>query len=183
VFRKIKVDLKGVTDLLMHKAVPEEITKKGKKRNKKYVPEEEAKKSAYIAEIDGEDRLYIPRENIFSMIVYTAGGFKIGRRSAKSYAAGSIRIEPDKIPLTPNKYEIYEKLARIGVAKVMTWRPRIRDWEASFFLIYDDTIFTRPKLLEEILVEAGKRVGLMDWRPQKGGWWGTFTVPGFKEID
>lgn len=181
-FRKIRVSLKGETPLLMNKPNMEEIRRKGGKIIQAYVDEEEARKRAYIAELGGEERLYIPMEALFSMLVYTAGAFKMGRRSARSYIAGSIRIEPEKIPLEPNEYEIDLRVVNIKGSRVVRARPRIRDWRAIFTLIYDTDTFTNPEMLRNMLVEAGKRVGLLDFRPQRNGWFGTFTVDGFEEV-
>ena len=178
--RKINVTITGETPLLMNKINPETLSRKGRNVMKQYNQEEDARNSAYIAEIDGKEQLYIPMEAIFSMMIYTAGAHRVGRRSAKSYLAGGIRITPEKIPLGREDYEIDLRPVVVQKARVIRARAKIPDWKASFQIIYDDVIID-PKVLYGILVDGGRRVGLLDYRPQRNGWFGTFTVTEFEE--
>ena len=146
---------------------------------KNYDPVEDAEYAAYKTE-DGD--LYLPMEAVFSMMIYAAGAHKIGRRSMKSYLAGGVRVEPEQILLEPNEYEVDLRAVVIQRARVVRARPKIRNWKAAFTLIYDDDILT-PEPLREILDDAGKRVGLLDFRPQRNGWFGTFNVTKFNQLD
>ena len=146
---------------------------------KNYDPVEDAEYAAYKTE-DGD--LYLPMEAVFSMMIYAAGAHKIGRRSMKSYLAGGVRVEPEQILLEPNEYEVDLRAVVIQRARVVRARPKIRNWKAAFTLIYDDDILT-PEPLREILDDAGKRVGLLDFRPQRNGWFGTFSVTKFNQLD
>ena len=176
-YKKVEVELTGTSPLLMNRLTLESLQKKSRKVMKNYDPEEDARAAAYMTE---EGDLYVPMEAIFSMMIYAAGAHKMGRRSMKSYLAGGIRIEPEQIPLTPNDYEVDLRAVVIQRARVIRARPKIRDWKIEFTLIYDDEILTAPPL-EAILEDAGKRVGLLDFRPQRNGWFGTFTVTKFNE--
>jgi len=179
-YKKIEVELTGVTPLLMNRLSLESLQKKSRAVMKNYDPDEEALSSAYMNE-NGE--LYVPMEAVFRMMVTAAGAHKIGRRSLKSYLAGGIRIEPEQIPLEPNEYEVDLRAVVIQKARVIRARAKVpAPWKAQFTIIYDDTILA-PGSLEPVLVDAGKRMGLLDFRPQKGGWFGTFTVTKFQELD
>jgi len=181
-YGKIKVTLKGETPLLMNRLTIESLQRKSRNVMKTYDSEEDARKSAYIDEIDGKEQLYIPMEAVFSMMIYTAGAHRLGRRSLKSYLAGGMRVEPEKIPLGTNEYEIDLRPVVIMKSRVIRARAKITNWKATFNLIYDKELFEDPKALYTILTDAGKRVGLLDYRPQKNGWFGTFTVQDFEEI-
>lgn len=167
----------------MNKPSEDELREKSSLKVQKYIDEEEAEKRTYKAIIDGEERLVIPDYSIFAMMRDAAGGFKVGRSSARKYIGGCIRIEPENIPIAPNKYEIDTRIVKIGTASVVRARPKIKDWSAEFYVIYDDEIFIDPKTIYNILVSGGKRSGLLDYRPQKGGWFGTFTVEKFEEAE
>jgi len=178
-YKKIEVELTGTSPLLMNRLSLESLQKKSRKVMKNYDPVEDAEYAAYKTE-DGD--LYLPMEAVFSMMIYAAGAHKIGRRSMKSYLAGGVRVEPEQILLEPNEYEVDLRAVVIQRARVVRARPKIRNWKAAFTLIYDDDILT-PEPLREILDDAGKRVGLLDFRPQRNGWFGTFSVTKFNQLD
>ena len=178
-YKKIIVELTGTSPLLMNRLSLESLQKKSRKVMKNYDPVEDAEHAAYKTK---EGDLYLPMEAVFSMMIYAAGAHKIGRRSMKSYLAGGIRVEPEQILLSPNEYEIDLRAVVIQRSRVVRARPKIRDWRAAFTLIYDGEILT-PEPLRAILDDAGKRVGLLDFRPQRNGWFGTFTVTKYEEIE
>ena len=62
-------------------------------------------------------------------------------------------------------------------------RPKIPKWEATFYIIYDKTFLPNVDILRQILSDAGKRFGLLDYRPQKGGPFGVFEVVEFEVIE
>lgn len=180
-YGKVKVTLKGESPLLMNRLTLESLQKKSRNVMKNYDPEKEAAQAAYIDEIDGVEQLYIPMEAVFSMMIYTAGAHRMGRRSMKSYLAGGIRIEPEKIPLGTDEYEIDLRPVVIQRARVIRARAKVPNWKASFNIIYDKDLFASAQVFYTILTDAGKRVGLLDYRPQRSGWFGTFTVQEFEE--
>jgi len=54
-------------------------------------------------------------------------------------------------------------------------RPRLDNWELSLVLEYDDTLLTEQQL-RKIVDDTGQRVGLLDFRPEKKGYFGRFVV-------
>lgn len=183
-YGKIKVTLKGETSLLMNRLTIEKLQSSGRNTTKNYDVEAEAKESAYLDVIDGEEQLYIPMEAIYGMILKTSTPYKIGKNRAKSLLAGTIRIEPEKIPLGKNNYEIDLRPVNIRGSRVVRARAKVSDWKASFEIVYDKTIKgDLPEIIHQILMDGGKRVGLLDYRPQRSGWFGTFTVEQFEVIE
>ncbi len=179
-FGKIRVKIKGVTPLLMNKITPERLKKSKKTKFDRHNPEEEARESAYIDEINGKKQLYIPSEAVFRCIINAAGIYRTKKMGMKNLLAGGIRIEPEKIPLGTDKYEIDTRVVRIQRDAVLKSRAKVTDWEATFYIIYDRTILPNVELLKEIIKDAGRRFGLLDYRPQKGGYFGVFDVVEFE---
>jgi len=180
-FGRISVTLKGLTPLLMNRLTIEKLGSRTTKTTSKVDVEKEAKESAYIANIDGVEQLYIPKEAIYSMILNTATLFKIDKNKAKSVLAGTIRIEPDKIPLGTRDYEIDLRVVRIQSARIPRARAKVPDWKATFSIVYDKSIKGDvPGTIEMLLSDAGKRIGILDFRPARSGWFGTFTVEKFE---
>jgi len=187
-FGKIQVKIKGLTPLLMNRLNPEDL--KGSETSKRrihYVPEEEARKKAYITKVEGKEQLYIPNRWIYSMLVKAGAAYKQkGRRtSLSSLLAGTIRIEPEEILLGHCTYEIDERPVRIQSAKVLAWRPKIKEWQVEFTIVYNKNHITREAAegLREILEDGGIRLGIGDFRPQHKGWFGTFSVEEFAVKD
>jgi hypothetical protein len=74
----------------------------------------------------------------------------------------------------------------IQKSRVLKARAKIPKWEAEFDIVYNrilgDDAFV-AETLRKILEDAGTRVGLLDYRPQHKGWFGTFEVVEFKTVD
>jgi len=73
-------------------------------------------------------------------------------------------------------FELFVKRARIGTSKHVRVRPRFDVWSAEGTLTVTDEAISES-LLKSILVEAGERSGIGDWRPSspsRPGPWGKF---------
>ncbi len=64
---------------------------------------------------------------------------------------------------------------------MMCHRPRLDQWSFSFTLDIDTTVFD-PKLIRSVVDDAGKKIGLGDFRPQRKGPFGRFVVVEWKEM-
>lgn len=186
-YGKIRVQIKGLKPgLLINKPPTEEQLKGGiRVGTKGYDKEKEAREKAYIAVIDGEEQLYIPAVWIYRMMIKAGGIYRIpigGRRtSASSLLAGGITIEPEKIPLGHHDYKIDERSAVIQRSRVWRVRPWLPEWQVTFYMIYDKKLFEDVLAdLKKILEDGGIRVGIGDYRPEKKGPFGKFTVEEFE---
>ena len=178
--KKIDVEIEGVTPLLMNKYnVQAELDRqKGKRITKTYDPEVEADISAYWG-TGKKKELIIPSEVLYASILNASSFHKINRRSARSILAGSINIEPFEISLGTDKYIIDNRPVVIQRARVIKSRARIDKWKATFKILYDERLISDPFIIKTVLEEAGQRIGIMDFRPQKGGRYGTFKITKF----
>lgn len=192
-FKKLNVEIEGLTPLLMNRLNPESLKTKSKAKLQEYSTESDAAKSAYIAkDEDGNDFLYIPQEAVQSMIIKTAGQYKIKRTRLdrliclSSLLADTMRVEPAKISLGTDKYEVDERAVVIQNQRVLNGRARIpAGWKVRFQLVYNTKYLPVgiEATLKEIMEDAGVRMGLLDYRPQHKGWFGTFQVTSFKLPD
>jgi hypothetical protein len=173
----------------MNRLSPEKLKRQATAKTQEYNFEEEARDGAYIEVIDGKRQLYIPGEAVYGMIVTAAKAYKAGRVSLSSLLAGTIRVEPDKIPLGTDKYEIDIRPVPIPpgsrtASRVLRARAKVPSWEAEFTIVYDKGMLGRVLGdLRKVLEDGGRRVGLLDFRPRKGGWFGTFAVEEFEVQD
>lgn len=175
--KTIKVTIEG-EHLLMNKYNMEAQTT-SRRTTKSYDPKEEAERSAYWSS-GKKKELIIPSSVLYASIINASSWYKISKRSAKSVLAGSIRIAPMEISLGTDKYEIDTRPVVIQRAKVLKSRATLPKWKASFEILYNEQLIADVNIIKEILIEAGQRIGIMDFRPQRGGSFGTFTVTEFE---
>ncbi len=177
--KKILVKIRGTTPLLFNRFTEEES---GGRTKKKYVDKEEAEKRVYRMST-GKKNLYLPNIWLHKSIISASSFYTIGRKSAATILAGTVRIEPEKIDFGVKNYEIDKQPVVVQRARIMRVRPRLpTGWKATFEIVYNEKYFNKPDMLKDILVEAGERVGIGDGRPQKKGFNGCFEVIEFKEL-
>jgi len=179
--KEVKVEITGTTPLLMNnpKGMIEKATKQSsRKTTVQYDPKEEAEKVAYKMD-SGE--LYIPAEAIKGALIGAASYKKIGKFTAKPMIAGGVIITPQKIGLLTKKYDIDLRTVVIQRARVVKARPTLENWKANFTLSYDETLIGDAEIIKIILEDAGKRVGILDFRPAKLGNFGMFKVSSWVE--
>jgi len=179
--KKIDVRIRGLTALLMNRLNPESLRTKSRMKMEKYSTTDDAAKSAYMAEINGKKQLYIPQEALYSMIIGTAKQYRVKRVSLASLLAGTMHVEPEKVPLGTDQYEIDERAVVIQKQRVLKGRAKLPKWAANFQLIYDSKRLPDgiEDTFKEILEDAGTRMGILDYRPQHKGWFGTFEIEKF----
>lgn len=56
---------------------------------------------------------------------------------------------------------------RVGMSKVMRTRPIFRNWSCEALVQFDPDVLNQRDI-EEVAIDAGKLVGLGDWRPKHG---------------
>jgi hypothetical protein len=146
-------------------------------------PEEEAEGGTYRT---AEGVLAVPAIAVRNAMITAAAGFKYKTRSWKGFVS-HIEIRPaELLPLFDSQgepvteYEIDLRRAVIkGRGAVARARPLVRDWRASFTFLADTEMLPHDKpreLLKQFLLEAGARIGIGDYRPEKTGWFGRFAV-------
>jgi len=184
-FGRVNVTIKGLTPLLMNRLNSDVLKAKSRQTLKEYDDQKEAEAAAYIATIDGKKQLYVPGYAIYSMLIRTATQYKSGKTGLSGLLAGTIRVEPEFIPLGHCNYEVDSRPVVIMKARVIKARAKIPQWEIKFQIVYNKRILTEQivKTLETILDDAGTRMGLLDYRPQHKGWFGTFEVSKFEIVD
>ena len=59
---------------------------------------------------------------------------------------------------------------------------KLTEWKATFDVVYNEQLIADPQIIHTVLKEAGERIGIFDFRPQKGGPYGTFCITKFEEV-
>jgi hypothetical protein len=145
--------------------------------------------------VDG--RLGIPVENLYACLVEAGRAVKLGQAgSSKKMVSNADATElfsffdieeeflffdgerdPEWRPF-PHRGRLKDK-ARTAVCIV---RPRIPHWNLTFHCTVDTTLFD-PKRLPELLIRAGRSIGLCDWRPGCKGRFGRFVIAECQQVE
>ena len=174
--KSVACTIKGTSPLLMH-AYPMVSPPDGWE---KWSPEQQAKVDEYRDPDTGE--LYVPGVNIQCCLVEAAVYSKgKGRASLQKPVAACALVSPERCPLGVKDYRVDSRPVVIPSTKgrVMRHRPRLDEWQLSFVIEYDDELLSETEL-RKVVDDAGKRVGLLDFRPAKKGPFGRFMVTAWK---
>ena len=137
--------------------------------------------------LDQDNKPTIPQDAIRRMIENAARKGKQGGDVREGLVVVAVKFDYDAKKLGKTVEELGRK-AQFTVpvvvqrSRLLRTRARFDDWSAEFVLDTDDELVDRQKL-ELWLDIGGRRIGLGDWRPEKSGHFGRFTVESVKEID
>lgn len=177
--KKYEVEVKGSSPLLMNRYVEGTIEQiKVRKGEAKSMPVED---KLYL---DAQGKPYIPATYLRGALVEAGKNIKIAGKQRATYSkliGSTVSINPDAIPLNPNLWQPYTITAvnPMTRGRMSVTRPKFDNWGLKFEIMATDDI--PEDKLAAILEEAGRFVGIGDWRPQKKGMYGKFIVTKFKE--
>lgn len=174
-YAAVEVKIVGRSGLLMH-------AHRNVKGIEKLPSNEQAELVAYRHPDTGE--LCIPAANIRSCLIGAAKFIKgRGRASLQSAVRSGVYVHPEYVGLGVYDYIIDERSVVVPSTKgrVMRYRPRLDAWECRFYLVFSTRLLSADQL-KEVVVYAGDLIGLMDFRPEKSGTFGRFTVEEWKVL-
>jgi hypothetical protein len=178
------VVIEGISALLQHRFSDAEATEENTRRVhvKKQDPRQAAEKAAYRNEA-GE--LYIPGTAVARMLREAGASHKQrgSRKSLKYVVPAAVLVVEEQIVLRDaegkslKKFEIDSRPVVIPSTKgrIMRHRPRLNAWHAEFTLEIKEDLMD-PSLIHQLLAEGGLQLGLLDFRPEKGGSFGRFQI-------
>lgn len=186
--KELNYSIEGLTPLLMHnpRSMMLGQSKNGGPKKQVAIPsiEEEAEAGAYRT-ADGV--LAVPAIGVRNCTIVAAGAFKHKTRSWRSFVS-HIQIEPGDLLilsdgngdlLTEYEIDVRRTVNRTTKGAVPRARPLIKKWKTSFSFIVDTSMLPTDDphgLVKTFLLEGGSRLGIGDYRPERGGWFGRFTV-------
>lgn len=187
----LKLKIEGASPLLMHNErganplhplvlVHKSLTSKKKKTEEDH---NEIMKSEWMISLyhDQDLGIYLPGVNLKATIVNGAKMNKLGMHVKRS-----VIVEETYLPLQyggPSDLdELFADRRFVDVRgvvvmgkRLMRCRPVFRNWSVEATLVFDQSQITRQELLQ-CVDNASRMVGLGDYRPEKGGPFGRFTV-------
>lgn len=181
----ITIEIQGVTPLICNRFSDEAAqastngdrgSSAGRDRG---TPQEIAQSKLYLG-LNGKPM--IPSPNLLRSIVDGGSFTKIGKKQITTARAsmlyscvsiGATEIEiGHKQPWTVDIRPV--RIPSTG-GRILAYRPMFEDWTLAFEVDLDTSILN-AKLFRQVVDDAGKRVGLGDFRPATKGPYGRFTV-------
>lgn len=179
--QRFQVAIRGISPMIQHqwaeKSLKEMRDKHAGKKTKNREardPEQEAQDAMYRTD-DGEPG--VPLLAIKAAII-NAAHKDIGvektlvRKAIFILGGGKNRV----LPMTCSDPIMREDYVRVGMGSTdLRYRPQFDEWQSSLDIEYDADLM-QPNDIVNLLNRAGFGVGLCEWRPEKGGDFGRFTV-------
>lgn len=126
---------------------------------------------------DGFPNILI-KHSITDACSFVAGATKVHVRGCIYVGLGQHWLAPIDSP-PPKKREdrvMVNGMAGRGSGSAdLRYRPEYSPWSITVDVTYDSTLFSAATVVNLLRV-AGRRVGIGEWRAQKGGQWGMFDV-------
>ena len=169
--KSARVEIKGISALLMHRYPLEPVEALDKKPL-----EEQAEIAAYRTPETRE--LFIPAIALQRAMIAGATFSKgKGRASLQKPVAAALFINPERLGLGMTEYVVDARAVVIPSTKgrIVRYRPRLDEWSVKFEIQWDETLLTEPQV-RRVLDDTGSRVGLLDFRPATKGPFGRFMV-------
>lgn len=172
----LDVTIKGTRGLLMHSTAAMLKPKSNKVKSSEHDPIEEAKDCLYL---NDKKKICIPSMAVLSAMRKAATQLKkagAGKKTLKDFVFSGLRVEPEMIELPDQNYEVDIRPVVIMRSRIMRARPLFKNWEATFQVEIIDEQTWDAGMVRQVLEEAGRYQGLLDFRPL----FGTFEVVSIK---
>lgn len=155
-------------------------------QGKDLLPREVAEANLYLDQ--DQNTIIIPGPNVYRSIIDAGKYHKIGKSKVttmkSSLVPAGIILPELELPITPQEWEVDARPVVIPATRgrVMRYRPRFDAWSVSFTLEIDTSMFS-TKFVRQLVDDAGKKIGLGDFRPDCKGPFGRFVVTKWKEVE
>lgn len=176
----IEVDVYGLTPHIQHNWSKKTITMiADKQQGKKKAKEREPKNPQ--AEFEGA--MHKLPDGRFG---FPAGGFKKAMVRAAKHIEGLTMVDAQTmfnivddaeglVALSVNEPQMREDPVKVQMTTDLRYRPAFEMWAAKIRIRYNAAQMSQSAVVS-LLERAGNFVGIGEWRPEKGGIFGTFTT-------
>jgi hypothetical protein len=185
---RVLVGIQGKTPLLMNRFTeeaaqsvpggPKQTVSTMKSRNQ--TPGEQAEPKLYLTK-EGKGKPYLPGQNLYRAIIDAGIFHKDGKRQLTtgktSLITGGVLMEDVECLLTGSSWEVDSRpvVNPSTRGRMMCHRPRFDKWSCEFTLEVDEAMYSTD-LVRDLVDDAGKRIGVGDFRPACKGLFGRFVV-------
>ena len=181
--------ISGVTPLLMNNPIAmRDEGSTAKRKDREYPPEEEAKVRQYLSP---EGYLALKSDHVRSCLIKAAevGKLRYNKSALKPRLAGGLKPIQEWFPLYRGDSYL-TSFDRIDLRRVVVQgrgiiraRPLVDvPWNCEVVFLFDAATVSAAAIAQTLEL-GGQIVGLLDYRPQRGGMYGRFTVEEAYELE
>jgi hypothetical protein len=176
--RRLHVAVDGIKPLLTHN--PESMNTPSEPGKGSRIPDAEVEAEAGVYRM-ANGVCALKGEAFRGAALGAASAWKKKRLSMKSLLS-HITVVEELVPLRRRDgtaikdYVIDARRAIVQKQGIVRRRPRFDEWSCEFTIEFDPALVDEPRLIVDILADAGNRIGVGDYRPSRNGWFGRFAV-------
>jgi hypothetical protein len=184
--KKAQITIEGDTALMVQRygekarrMIEDKQQKKAKQARQARDPQAEFEAALYLLPSKGNKKVYgIPAAGLKNCAVSACRyveGFTMTIAKGAFHVLGEAN---GLVPLKCDEPEMDIQNVNIGGMKKISdirYRPRFDKWECTFTVIYNANVIS-PEQLLNLYENAGFSVGLCEYRPEKSGSYGMFSV-------
>ncbi|MFM2054707.1 MAG: hypothetical protein RL456_2744 [Pseudomonadota bacterium] len=187
--RTVTLKLIGTSPMLLHSdrganpIAPETVAHKALTSKRKKTDEDHIAiaRSEYMLGFYPGNDVVIPTTNVKSAIVEGAKLNKLGSAFNRVVMIldDVARIQhsgpngKDRMWGTPACVDA--RSVKVGTARLMRYRPRLNDWSLTVDVVFDEKMIEQAQIVTAA-ENAGRYIGIGDYRPARGGAFGRFNV-------
>lgn len=178
----VSVTVKGIAPLMQHRFPMPDLAAMSKGGHKSTGAKDYSQEWREYLYATPEGDLFQPSSHFEGALVKAAVNFKVAGKRGKTYkdfVQGNVVVFPEQIPhglKAPEELDydgdkvlyLDQRPVIVNRSRITRIRPCLKTgWELSFDIqVLDDEI--HPDLLQDILILAGKTIGIGDYRPKFG---------------
>lgn len=177
---EMKVTINGQTPLIVHRfgemarrQIEDKQQKKAKTAKEARDPEAEFRDALYI--IDEEKGVYgFPAAGIKKALVHAGGRFADEQMTR---LRGALNVMGDLLVINGSEPKMRSDTVKLNGGKVssIAYRPMFDPWEIEVPVVFNASMMSESQVLNLFQI-AGFAIGLGDWRPEKNGTFGQFSI-------
>lgn len=186
----ISLKLTGVASMLLHSdrgANPihpdtiehKKLTSKRKKTDQDHI--DIARSEYMLGFYGGGDAVTLPTANVRSSLIEGAKLNKLGAAFNRSimFVEDEVKIDHSGPKTRAQMWKtpacVDCRSVKVGQARLMRYRPRLNDWSLTVTIAFDESMVERAQIVTA-MENAGRYIGIGDYRPARGGPFGRFVV-------
>lgn len=178
----IEVTIHGTSPLIVHawgikaqKMIEDKQQKKGKQPREAKNPQEEME-SCFYRDADGD--YCVPAAAIKNAIVSAATSLDDKINFSQKKIKQALFVVGDLLKLKASKPIMRTDMVRVGgmsKSADVRYRPMFEKWSCTFPIEYNASVYSEAQIIQLIEI-AGFAVGICEWRPERGGNFGRFSL-------
>jgi len=188
----IEMWVEGTTPILMHRATEEALTGETRVNAVKEREDPRVIAGRAVYRMPGSEQLAVIGSAFSRLVRESGGGHKAkgSRKSLKYIVPAAVLVLDELCPVflrdrttRVTDFEVDARPVTIPATKgkVMRYRARCNEWAARVTVRINEELISE-QLVRQLFAEGGQQIGIGDFRPEKGGPFGTWSIVAWEHL-